>query len=148
MAARPKQVSDAYFHKAGKLKAPAALPEPAAALWNRIMRTTPEDQWREADVPLLAMFCRVGLLADDAVAHLEQDGQVDAAGKVSPWVKVASDHSKTLAALASKLRLAPASRIRAEAHSLQQVPAHGFPWELSGRRRKSSDDDDLLARPS
>ncbi len=34
-----------------------------------------------ADVPLLAMFCRVSVLAAEAVAHLEQDGQLTGAGK-------------------------------------------------------------------
>ncbi len=94
------------------------------------------------DVPLLAMFCRVSVLADEAIRHLEQ-GQLDAAG-ISPWLRVASDHGKTLAALAGKLRLAPSSRIRAEAHSLQQRPA-AKPWEW--RDRDSSDPHDgLLAR--
>ena len=88
---------------------------------------------------LLTMFCRVALLADEAVGRLEEEGQLDAAGKVSAWVKVASDHGKTLALLASKLRLAPSSRIRAESHSLRQRPAGPSPWDS---------DDDLLARPT
>jgi len=111
MPARPKDVSSGYFHHAGTFKAPAGLPRAAQALWRAVMSSTPEDQWRPGDAPLLTMFCRVALLADEAVGHLEQDGQLDA-GRVSPWVKVASDHGKTLALLASKLRLAPSSRIR------------------------------------
>lgn len=137
MPAKSKDLSAGYFHRSGTLNAPVGLPRPAGALWRRIMATTPEEQWRPADVPLLALFCRVSVLAAEAVAHLEQDGQVDAGGKVSPWVKVSGDHGKTLATLASKLRLAPSSRIRAEAHSLQQRPAGRVLWER---------DDELLAR--
>ena len=145
MPARPKQVCDSYFQRSGMLKPPDGLPRAAGALWRRIMDTTPEDQWRPGDVPLLAMYARVSVLAAEAVAHLEQDGQVDSGGKVSPWVKVSSDHAKTLAALASKLRLAPSSRIRPEAHSLQQRPALAKPWQWG---RDASDDDPhgLLAR--
>lgn len=144
MPAKSKDLTADYFHHAGTFKPPAGLPRAAGALWRRIMATTPEDQWRPGDLPLLALFCRVSLLAGEAVAHLETDGQVDAAGKVSPWVKVSSDHGKTLAALASKLRLAPSSRIRAEAHALQQRPARAKPWQWGDR--DAGDPDGLLAK--
>jgi phage terminase small subunit len=145
MPARPRDRSADYFHHAGTFKAPPGLPRGAQTLWRRIMATTPEDQFRAADLPLLALFCRVSLLAGEAVAHLEQ-GQVDAGGKVSPWVRISSDHSKTLAALSAKLRLAPSSRLRAEAHSLQQRPAHVKPWQWGDRDPLRDLDDDLLAR--
>ena len=141
MPARPKDLSAGYFIQSGSLKPPDGLPRAAASLWRRIMATTPRDQWRPGDLPLLQMFCRTALLADEAIRHLEEDGQLDAAGKVSPWVKVASDHGKTLALLASKLRLSPSSRVRPEAHSLQQRPAHSKPWQWG-----DTDRDSLLAR--
>ena len=128
MPARPKNIPAQFFHRPGNYPPPEALPKPAQALWASIMASTPEDQWRPGDLPLLGVFCRVALLADEAVEHLEHDGQVDAAGKVSPWVRVSNDHAKTLAALASKLRLAPSSRIRAESHSLKQRPAGPPIW--------------------
>ena len=146
MPARPKDVSSGYFHHAGTFKAPAGLPRAAQALWRAVMQSVPADQFRAADLPLLALFCRVSVLAAEAVAHLERGGQVDSGGRISPWVKVSSDHAKTLAALASKLRLAPSSRIRPEAHSLQQRPAFAKP-RLSGDRDASDDDPHgLLAR--
>lgn len=128
MPAKSKDFSAGFFHHAGTYPAPAGFPPAARALWGRIMRSTPAGQFRDGDLPLLTLFCRVSLLAGEAVQHLEQDGQVSADGKVSPWVKVASDHGKTLALLASKLRLAPSSRIRAESHSLRQQPAFGGPF--------------------
>ena len=145
MPARPKDLSAGYFQHSGTFKPPPALPRAARALWRAVMDSTPEDQWRPGDLPLLAAYCRIAVLASEAIAHLEQDGQVDAGGKVSPWVKVSSDHGKTLAALASKLRLAPSSRIRAEAHSLQQRPAQSKPWQW-GDRDASDDPHGLLAR--
>ena len=139
MPAKSKDLSAGFFIHSGNLRAPAGLPKGAQRLWQKIMAETPANQFREADVPLLSMFCRVSVLAAEAVAHLEH-GQVDvASGRVSPWVKVASDHGKTLSLLASKLRLAPSSRIRAEAHSLRQRPA-SKPWQ------RDSDRDSLLAR--
>ena len=59
MPARPKDVSAGYFIHSGTLKPPEGLPQAATALWRRIMQTTPAGQLRPADVPLLAMFCRV-----------------------------------------------------------------------------------------
>ncbi|MEJ7667580.1 MAG: hypothetical protein WKH97_02375 [Casimicrobiaceae bacterium] len=134
MPARPKNIPAGYFHRPGNYSPPKALPKPAQALWASIMASTPEDQWRPGDLPLLGVFCRVALLADEAVEHLEHDGQVDAAGKVSPWVRVSNDHAKTLAALSSKLRLAPSSRIRAESHSLKQRPAGPPIWARPSMR--------------
>lgn len=144
MPAKSIDLSSGYFHRSGTFKAPAGLPRAAQSLWRAVMQSTPEDQWRPGDLPLLAMFCRVSVLAAEAVAHLEHDGQVDSGGKTSPWIKVASDHGKTLALLASKLRLAPSARIRAEAHSLQQRPAHAKPWQWGGR--DVDDPHGLLAR--
>lgn len=134
-----RQPSSEVFHHAGTFKPPTGLPAAARVLWQAIMRSTPEDQWRPGDLPLLAAFCRTTLLFDEATTHLEHE-QVDAVGKISPWLRVATDHGKTLALLASKLRLAPSSRIRAESHSLQQRPTGPRPWE------RPSDDDELLAK--
>jgi phage terminase small subunit len=86
------------------------------------------------------------MLADEAVGHLEHDGQVDAGGKTSPWVRVAGDHAKSLSTLAGKLRLSPSSRTRPEAHSLQQRPALAKPWEWGDRDPSRDLDDDLLAK--
>ena len=141
MPAKSKDQSAAFFIRSGTFKAPAGLPRAAQALWRAVMQSTPEDQWRPGDLPLLAMYCRVSVLADEAIGKLEHDGQLDTSGRPSAWVRIASDHAKTLATLASKLRLAPSSRVRAEAHLLQQRPARVKPWEWGDKH----DEDSLLA---
>jgi phage terminase small subunit len=133
------QPADRHFIRAGALAAPDDLPEPARALWAEVMRSTPEQQWRPGDLPLLAVYCRTHALASEAAARLEAEGQlVD--GRPSPWARLLAEHAKVLAGLASKLRLAPSSRIRPDAAGLRTQPAGRAPWE-------ADDDDDLLARP-
>lgn len=139
------QPADRTFTRPGSLPAPDDLPEGARLLWTEVMRSTPEQQWRPGDLPLLSTYCRTYELAREAATRLEQDGQlVD--GRPSPWARLLSEHSKSLAALASKLRLAPSARIRPDAASLRMEPgAARKPWDdpLGG----FLDDDDLLAKP-
>jgi len=124
-----RQGTRTVFARPGVLAAPDGLPAPAVALWDRIMASTPDQQWRPGDVPLLSTYCRTAALAAEAAHRLEVDGQVDAAGKPSVWARLLNQHSIALAALAAKLRLCPSSRIRAEAAGLQKTPAGRAPWE-------------------
>lgn len=136
------QPADRTFHRPGSLPAPDDLPDAARALWGEVMRSTPEQQWRPGDLPLLAVYCRTHELAREAATRLEEDGQlVD--GKPSPWARLLAEHAKVLAGLSSKLRLAPSSRIRADAATLRQEPAGRKPWEPGDPFL----DDDLIARP-
>jgi hypothetical protein len=78
------QPADKVFIRPGALPAPDDLPDAARAQRGEVMRSTPEQQWRPGDLPLLAVFCRTHELAREAATRLEEDGQlVD--GKPSPW---------------------------------------------------------------
>lgn len=107
------------------LEAPADLAPELRELWRRVVAEAPEGQFRSGDVPLLRCFVETQALAREANARLLADGQLTPDGKVSPWAALSAMHAKTCAALASKLRIAPSSRIRAEAASLQRSPIGG-----------------------
>ena len=128
------------IQQSGDLPLPEGLPAAAQALWLEVMAASPETHWRPADSPLLETFVRTSALAREAAQRLETEGQLLADGKPSPWARLLSEHGKSMASLAGKLRLCPSSRIRAESASLRLQPSGRKPWESSSPVAEFFDD--------
>lgn len=130
------------FINASTLEPPADLAPELRELWRQIVAECPAGQLRTGDLPLLRGYVETSALAREANARLLADGQLTPDGKVSPWAALSAMHAKTCAALASKLRIAPSSRIRAEAASLQRTPIGGGAgpfFDEDGRRYLDED---------
>jgi phage terminase small subunit len=70
----------------------------------------PPDRFHKSDRPLLALYCRHLHQAHVALAKIEEHGACDGES-LNPWLKVAEAATKQCAVLATKLRLAPQSRL-------------------------------------
>jgi hypothetical protein len=59
---------------------------------------------------LVVRYAEAAVIAERAVAVIRADGDLAAAGKPSGWFKVHSDATRTMAMLATKLRIGPLAR--------------------------------------
>jgi phage terminase small subunit len=61
---------------------------------------------------LLCRWAELTVMAEQAAGELQASGMVTADGKVSPWFSIHQQATKSLNALALRLRLGPQSRAR------------------------------------
>lgn len=114
------------------LEPPAALSDPARLAWMQIVSTVDAGHFVRSDGPLLAEYARAIALAQEAHAHIEDQGAVTMMGKPSPWLSVLGQQNKSIVALAARLRLCPQSRFdRTRAGTLARSdPTRARPWDL------------------
>jgi phage terminase small subunit len=93
-----------------RLQPPADLSPAEKAVFIDIVVTNRPDHFRPADALLLAAFTRAVCLERQASAALAVAGPVGADGKVSPWLHVLAQATKSILSLARLLRLSPQSR--------------------------------------
>lgn len=105
-----------------RLEPPQSLSDPEAALFREIVDACAPKHFAPSDLPLLVSFIQATLLARQA----SQDAASDAAA-LKRW----GEAVKIQATLATRLRLAPQSRIdaRAAARSTPPGPKRRLPWE-------------------
>lgn len=93
-----------------RLKPPASLSEPEKQAFLDLITACPASQFTAADLPLLARWSELVVMAETAAAEMTAGGMVTVDRKVSPWVTVHEKATKGLVALALRLRLGPQSR--------------------------------------
>src|SRR5262245_8963088 len=84
-----------------RISPPTWMPDSSARLSRQIISVTPPGHFVPSDAELLASYCAASVLARNALQ----------AGDIAAWEK----GTRMLAILATKLRLAPQSRLKAEA---------------------------------
>jgi phage terminase small subunit len=94
---------------AARLKPPADLDKPEAALFVSIVGAHPPERFTVADLPLLCAYCRACIDEEVASSELRAAGYV-ADGKVSPWLAIQTAAVRRVTTLCLALRLSPASR--------------------------------------
>jgi phage terminase small subunit len=94
-----------------RIEPPNNLTKTQLQLFRYIVASHEPRHFARSDGPLLGRYCKNIDLANVASGHLERDGAVNDKGKVSPWLVVAEKADRALAALATKLRLCPSTRI-------------------------------------
>lgn len=121
-----------------RVKPPADMAEPIKAIWRELVDSMPPDRFHTSDRPLLALYCRHLHQAHTALSKIEEHGACDGES-LNPWLKVAEASTKQCAVLATKLRLAPQSRLdRKVAGPAARGGDVNPPW--------ASDDDDPAAK--
>lgn len=112
-----------------RVKPPADLPAPCVALWRELVESLPPDRFHTSDRPLLALYCRHLHQAHLALSKIEEFGACDGES-LNPWLKVAEAATKQCAVLATKLRLAPQSRLdRKTVGSAARGGGSRAPWD-------------------
>ena len=104
------------------LAPPAELSSGAKQLWRSLIASTPTDHFRASDVPLLASYCTVSTMADEAATEIASGGAV-VNGKPSPWLAVYERLLRSQATLALRLRLCPSARQDPKTTGRQKVPS-------------------------
>lgn len=101
-----------------RLKAPAYLDRREKTLFQKITADHLPDYFMQSDMQLLAEYVEAHFIAREASVHLKEEGYVipgqRGAMVTNPWQRVKRDAVATMASLATKLKLCPSGRIRAE----------------------------------
>src|SRR5262245_16618063 len=93
-----------------RLRPPASLGTLEKQVFVDLITRCPAGQFRESDLPLLCRWAEATVLAERAAAEMAAGSLVTADGRVSPWVSIHERATKSLIALALRLRLGPQSR--------------------------------------
>jgi phage terminase small subunit len=106
------QVSDVvpYGADSARLNPPASLGDAEKRAFADLILSCPRAQFVPSDVPLLARWAELTVMAETAAAELRTHGLVTGKGAVSPWFVIHRDATKELRSLAMRLRLGPQSR--------------------------------------
>jgi phage terminase small subunit len=96
-------------HVVRRLRPPAELTADEKAIFLAIVGSNPASKFEPSDLFLLAAYVRALALEQRASAELRADGGVRD-GKLSPWLSVLSQTTKSIIALAHRLRLSPQGR--------------------------------------
>lgn len=104
---------------------PPNMPPFAVDLWKRIVKELPTEHFRESDLPLLKSYCWAAWQADASQRMLLSDGiNADKA-----MFALHQSAIRDMAQIATKLRLCPSTRMRAESAALKKTNPAKKPWE-------------------
>ena len=95
-----------------RLQPPDCLGELQKRAFIDLITSVPRGQFRASDLPLLARYAELVVMAETAAFHLGADGMVTPEGQVSPWFRVHRDVSRELRVLSQRLRLDPKARTK------------------------------------
>ena len=111
-----------------RLKPSSNLIAAERELFVTLVRGCAPNHFRETDRLLLEEYVREALLLQQAAEALRQNSAVMPDGKISPWFQIQQRACKTMALLAMRLRLTPASRLHPKSVARQTTPSHFAPW--------------------
>ena len=102
-----------------KVKPPKNISPEAKKVWRKLVDSTPNDQFNDADFVILATYCETYATMINANIMLRIQGEVlqDRWGKgyKNPWFSISQEAASKIASLAIKLRLCPSARKKNEA---------------------------------
>ncbi len=104
------------------------LPAEVADIFRELVRTSPSGHFRVSDAPVLEAFAAAVAMARRAELELASSGPVTPTGRVSPWLRVQAEASKTVASLSMRLRLCPQARQTSRAASREKEYIGPKPW--------------------
>ena len=99
-----------YGVSSPRLKVPAGLPDAEMRVFVGLVTGAPASQFQQTDLPLLARYAELVVLAERAAEGLRREPLVTTDGKLSPWVSIHATAVKGVCTLALKLRLSPQGR--------------------------------------
>jgi phage terminase small subunit len=91
-----------------RLKPPCGLGGVEAQIFRETVASVPPEHFQAEDLPLLEAYSRAAALERRAAEELQSCAVVG--GQPSPWLAVHASAVRSLAALATKLRLGPRAR--------------------------------------
>ncbi len=109
---------------------PAGLPKQAAELWRAIVAEYPASHFRGANLVLLETFCRARAFVTECDRAIKEHGLL-IEGKANPAVGMRVQAWAEMRHVATKLRLAISSTLRAEAKAARPSETEKLekPWE-------------------
>jgi phage terminase small subunit len=113
-----------------RLRPPDSLPDAARRAFADLVTSLPAGHFKQGDISLLCRYAEAVAAAEQAAFEMAQPGgMVTVDGRVSPWFHVHQQATKTLNALALRLRLGPQSR------ALKQSKKEAAPVSVYDRLR-------------
>jgi hypothetical protein len=106
-----------------RLEAPSSLTNDERSLFTEIVAACAPTHFVASDVPILISFVQATLLSRQAVTKAAKD-----AGALALWEKA----TRLQATLATRLRLAPSSRVDPKTQARNQPLPFVRPWEKHG----------------
>jgi phage terminase small subunit len=100
--------------KPARLRAPPHLPEEEAEVFRQLVAACDPDHFVRSDLPLLCAYAEATVMSRQAAHELREGGAV-IGGRTNPWLVVQEKSVRAQVALSMRLRLAPQSRLKAEA---------------------------------
>ena len=113
-------------------KPPKELNRKERMLWREIMDSHASDYFRIADVPLLSNYCRLSYRCDVLSEQLAREGyQIETEKGLipNPAEQQMQRAISSMVSLATKLRLCPSTRMRADNKKLQDNVDTAKPWQ-------------------
>ena len=115
---KPYETTDVmpFGANSGRLQPPDCLGELQKRAFVDLITSVPRSQFRASDLPLLARYAELVVMAETASFHVGADGMVVADDKgrtrVNPWFQIYRDTTRELRVLAQRLRLDPKARTK------------------------------------
>jgi P27 family predicted phage terminase small subunit len=94
-----------------RLKPPPDLSGPEKEIFVAVVGALSKDHFIPSDLPLIIEYCTAVAQCREAAHRLLEEGPVTGR-HVSPWLVVQEKSTRTMLALATRLRLSPQSRAR------------------------------------
>jgi P27 family predicted phage terminase small subunit len=119
-----------------RLQPPDCLAELQKRAFVDLITSVPRSQFRPSDLPLLARYAELVVMAETAAFHLGADGMVIADDKgrtrVNPWFTIYRDTAKELRVLSQRLRLDPKARTKKAPKTLPESTSYYETMRLQG----------------
>ena len=123
-----------------RLRPPDGLSDAAKAAFLDLVTTCPADQFQPSDMPLLCRWAELSVMCEAASVELQASGMLGADGKPSPWFVIYQQATKSLSALALRLRIGPQSRMQKAPRRQVGTISYFERMELEGVPDDTSDD--------
>jgi P27 family predicted phage terminase small subunit len=119
----------------GRLQPPDCLGELQKRAFVDLICSVPRGQFRASDLPLLARYAELVVMAETASFHLGADGMViqsEKGSRVNPWFQIYRDTAKELRVLSQRLRLDPKARTKKAPKTLAESTSYYETMRLQG----------------
>jgi hypothetical protein len=132
------------FGEAARLSPPAGLGEGEKRAFIDLVTSCPVDQFQACDLPLLCRWAETVALAERMSVRLSLEGELDEKGKPSGAFTIHKEATKTLNALALRLRISPQARMqKAPRREMREVSYYErLQLELNAQGEEGQRDDD------